>query len=59
LKDRRLPHRAVGTDDANSALQRFHTDAEFVNIQNPRDRPPVCDAGEHRFTDRRLSRRFN
>ena len=37
LKDRRLPFRAADTDDENSTLLRFHADAEFVNIQNPRE----------------------
>ena len=37
LKDRRLPHRAADTDDENSKLLDFHADAEFVNIQNPRE----------------------
>ncbi len=37
LKDRRLPHRAADTDDENSTLLRFHADAEFVNIQKPRE----------------------
>ena len=37
LKDRRLPHRTADTDDENSTLLRFHADAEFVNIQKPRE----------------------
>jgi CobQ/CobB/MinD/ParA nucleotide binding domain len=37
LKDRRLPHRAADTDDENSTLLRFHSGAEFVNIQKPRE----------------------
>ena len=37
LKERRLPHRAADTDDENSTLLRFHADAEFVNIQKPRE----------------------
>src|SRR5579864_1828967 len=37
LEDRRLPHRAADTDDENSTLLRFHADAEFVNIQKPRE----------------------
>jgi len=37
LKDLRLPHRAADTDDENSTLLRFHADAEFVNIQKPRE----------------------
>ena len=35
LKDRRLTHRAVDTDDENSTLLRFHADAEFLNIEKP------------------------
>ena len=37
LKDRRLTHRAVDTDDENSTLLRFHADAEFLNIEKPRE----------------------
>ena len=37
LKDRRLTHRAADTDGENSTLLRFHADAEFVNIQKPRE----------------------
>ncbi len=37
FKDRRLPHRAADTDDENSTLLRFHPDADFVNIQKPRE----------------------
>ncbi len=37
LKERRLPHRAADTDGENSTLLRFHADAEFVNIQKPRE----------------------
>jgi len=37
LKDRQLPHRVADTDDENSTLLRFHGDAEFVNIQKPRE----------------------
>ena len=35
LKDRRLTHRAVDTDDENSTLLRFHADAESLNIEKP------------------------
>ena len=37
LKDQRRSFRAADTDDENSTLLRFHADAEFVNIQKPRE----------------------
>jgi cellulose biosynthesis protein BcsQ len=37
LKDKRRSFRAADTDDENSTLLRFHADAEFVNIQKPRE----------------------
>jgi hypothetical protein len=37
LKDKRRTFRAADTDDENSTLLRFHADAEFVNIQKPRE----------------------
>ncbi len=37
LKDRRLAHRASDTDDETLTLLRFHADAEFANIQKPRE----------------------
>src|SRR5260221_1998910 len=37
LKERGLSHCTADTDDENSTLLRFHADAEFVNIQKPRE----------------------
>src|SRR5258707_9449522 len=37
LNDGRLSHCTADTDDENSTLLRFHADAEFVNIQKPRE----------------------
>ena len=37
LKDLRRSFRAADTDDENSTLLRFHADAEFVNIQKPKE----------------------
>jgi hypothetical protein len=37
LKDQRRSFRAADTDDENSTLLRFHADAEFVNIQKPKE----------------------
>ncbi len=37
MKDRGVAHSAADTDDENSTLLRFHADAEFVDIQKPRE----------------------
>lgn len=33
LKDHRIEHRAIDTDNENSTLKRFHGEAEFINIE--------------------------
>ena len=33
LKDNRVDHRAIDTDNENSTLKRFHREASFVNIE--------------------------
>jgi CobQ/CobB/MinD/ParA nucleotide binding domain len=35
-KDLGLPHRSVDTDNENSTLKRFHSDADFVDMSLPR-----------------------
>jgi hypothetical protein len=34
LKDRKIAHVAVDSDNENSTLKRFHRDAEFINIED-------------------------
>jgi hypothetical protein len=36
LKDRRQPHRAIDTDNENSTLKRYHREADFVDLNDPR-----------------------
>src|SRR5438128_12583504 len=36
LKDRHIDHVALDCDNENSTLKRFHPDAEFVDLANPR-----------------------
>ena len=36
LKDRQLPHRAIDTDNENSTLKRYHREADFVDLNDPR-----------------------
>ena len=35
LKDRQIPHAAFDSDDENSTLKRFHSEAEFINTAEP------------------------
>ena len=37
LKDRQIDHRAIDTDNENSTLNRFHPEAEFVNVNNTQE----------------------
>jgi cellulose biosynthesis protein BcsQ len=37
LKDQQLKHVAIDTDNENSPLKRFHTEARFVNLANSRE----------------------
>ncbi len=34
LKDKQIPHVAIDTDNENSTLKRFHSEAEFINIED-------------------------
>jgi CobQ/CobB/MinD/ParA family nucleotide binding protein len=34
LKDKKIPHVAIDTDNENSTLKRFHSEAEFINIED-------------------------
>lgn len=34
LKDQKIPHVAIDTDNENSTLKRFHPDARFVNLSH-------------------------
>ena len=34
LKDQSIEHHAIDTDNENSTLKRFHSEAEFININN-------------------------
>ena len=36
LKDKNLPHVAIDTDNENSTLTRFHPDARFIDLDEPR-----------------------
>lgn len=36
LKDRQQPHRAIDTDNENSTLKRYHREADFVDLNDPR-----------------------
>lgn len=36
LKDRKVPHRAVDTDNENSTLKRYHHEADFADLSDPR-----------------------
>ncbi len=37
LKDQKMPHVAIDTDNENATLKRFHPDAQFVNLANLRE----------------------
>jgi hypothetical protein len=37
LKDHSIPHTAIDTDNENSTLKRFHRDAEFLDISDPKE----------------------
>jgi hypothetical protein len=36
LKDRHYPHHAIDTDNENSTLKRYHREADFVDLNDPR-----------------------
>jgi len=46
LKDQQMPHVAIDTDNENSTLKRFHQDARFVNLANPRELDELVAAVE-------------
>jgi len=46
LKDEKQPHVAIDTDNENSTLKRFHPDAEFINLSNPRELDQLFVAAE-------------
>ena len=35
LKDNRVPHIAIDSDNENSTLKRFHPDAQFLDLASP------------------------
>lgn len=37
LKDHSIPHTAIDTDDENSTLKRFHPEAAFLDISDPKE----------------------
>ena len=43
LMDRKVEHVAIDTDNENSTLKRFHADAEFVDIEDPRQRDSILN----------------
>lgn len=46
LKDRNLPHVAIDTDNENSTLTRFHPDARFIDLDQPRQLDTIFAALE-------------
>ena len=36
LKDRNLPHHPIDTDNENSTLKRYHGEADFIDLNDPR-----------------------
>lgn len=46
LKDQKMPHVAFDTDNENSTLKRFHPDARFVSLVNPRELDQLVAAVE-------------
>ncbi len=48
LKDRKVAHVGIDTDNENSTLKRFHPDAAFVDIESPRERDSIFEQlGQH------------
>ena len=43
LVDRQVEHVAIDTDNENSTLKRFHEDAAFVDIDDPRQRDTILN----------------
>jgi hypothetical protein len=46
LKDRQIPHAAFDSDNENSTLKRFHPEAAFLNLADPRGLDPMIQALE-------------
>jgi len=46
LKDRQIAHAAFDSDNENSTLKRFHPEAEFLNLADPRGLDPMIQALE-------------
>ena len=46
LKDGRIAHRAFDTDHENSTLKRFHSEAEFVSLEDKRGLDTIFHAAE-------------
>ncbi len=46
LKDGRITHRAFDTDHENSTLKRFHSEAEFVGLEDNRGLDAIFHAAE-------------
>ena len=65
LKDQKVPHLAIDTDNANSTLKRTHPETLFVNLNNRRgldavftsldDQPLVVVDGRAASTDQFLT----
>ncbi|TLD71346.1 hypothetical protein FEM03_07390 [Phragmitibacter flavus] len=36
FKDKKVPHQAIDTDNENSTLKRYHFEADFVDLNDPR-----------------------
>src|SRR5438874_7379563 len=46
LKDRQIAHAAFDSDNENSTLKRFHSEAGFLNLTDPRGLDPMIHALE-------------
>lgn len=46
FKDRELVHQAIDTDHENSTLMRFHPEAQFINLERPREIDGILNAAE-------------
>ena len=46
LKDRQIAHAAFDSDNENSTLKRFHPEAGFLNLADPRGLDPMIQALE-------------
>jgi MinD superfamily P-loop ATPase len=46
LKDRSIAHRAIDSDHENSTLKRFHSDSDFINLEQRREIDRIFIAAE-------------